>query len=142
LAFIRRKGSHGRFGFYLVQNRRVEGKVRQKMLAYVGPCDAFDFSCDTIEGGIAYWERKEADCQKQANNYDAQIRELETQCGGPLPRPHRWGRTPRNTLAWKYWLAVRKTKQLRGRISRIQRRLTLLRRFQGIDVGDTQPGVA
>jgi hypothetical protein len=49
MAFVRRKTINGKDKFYLVENKRVDGKVRQKVLAYLG-------ESDTVEGAIAELE--------------------------------------------------------------------------------------
>lgn len=46
MAFVRRKTINGKDKFYLVENKRVDGKVRQKVLCYLG-------ESDTVEGAIA-----------------------------------------------------------------------------------------
>jgi hypothetical protein len=58
MAFVRQKVSRGRSAFYLVENRRENGKVRQRVLTYLG-------ACSTLEYAIAYFDEKashENDC--------------------------------------------------------------------------------
>lgn len=51
MAFIRKKKVNGREYYYLVENYRQSGKVRQKTLAYLGPCSS-------VEGAIADLEAR------------------------------------------------------------------------------------
>jgi len=39
MAFIRKKKIKGISYYYLVENRRINGKVRQKVLKYIGSSD-------------------------------------------------------------------------------------------------------
>lgn len=48
MAFVRRKRSRGREAYYLVENRRENGHVRQRVVAYLG-------SCATVDEAIVFW---------------------------------------------------------------------------------------
>jgi hypothetical protein len=92
MAFIREKTSRGRKYFYLVESRRIGGKVRQKTLAYLGPADDIDA---TLDSAIAFAEREAAHHVAWANLCEAvaekesgkraPVRDAVT--GGLLPAP-------------------------------------------------------
>ncbi len=100
--FIRQKVSRGRASFYLVESRREGGKVRQRVLAYLGPCD-------TLEGAITHWETEAARMAQRSKRYQDDAAEVLNRIppawikNGEVPnRPHR-GIRFRDDLCAQYW---------------------------------------
>src|SRR6266487_3521331 len=62
MAFIRSKGKRGWRGdltsHYLVESRRVNGKVRQKVLLYLGPCDSIKSALMHFRQQAWYWQKR------------------------------------------------------------------------------------
>lgn len=69
MAFVRRKVSRGRAAFYLVENRREAGKVRQRVLAYLG-------QRDTVASALAFWQEYAADREHTAERFANEAAEL------------------------------------------------------------------
>jgi len=59
MAFVRRKVVRGVARHYLVESRREHGQVRQKVLAYLGPCR-------TVEEALEFWSVHAKQCRTLA----------------------------------------------------------------------------
>jgi hypothetical protein len=68
MAFVRRKLVRGVERCYLVENHRDHGRVRQRMIAYLGPCA-------TVDEAIEFWAAYAKRCRELATTPDARRRE-------------------------------------------------------------------
>jgi hypothetical protein len=131
MAFIRRKVSRGRAAFYLVENHREGGKVRQRVLAYLGPCD-------TLEGAIAHWEGEAAMLRKSSTRAAESSREMWSRVhpglirnnGGEVPfrKPQQGGqRTWGYQQCRWYWEAIEAQERYMRLAEAAERKVSLLR---------------
>ena len=54
--YVRLTKSHGSSYRYLVEKTKVDGKWRQRTLAYLGPADVAE--CETADGAFRHWQRQ------------------------------------------------------------------------------------
>lgn len=128
MAFIRQKVSRGRAAFYVVESVRVDGKPRQKVLAYLGPCD-------TIEGAIAHWESELAAYRQAAAKQAARAADALAKVhpawiernGGVVPDGRQRGIKYRNNVCAQYWWARRRAERYAYLAEQTEKRLALLR---------------
>lgn len=144
MSFIRTKFIHGAHRAYLVESRRVRGKVRQKVLAYLGRVDP---ACATIEGVITECEREIAALREEKKRLAAEMalaREELKAIKDAMPPYRRWGcRNPdRAGVRWRQLHGdyVRAHERLMGlkerqrmlpsEVARVRRRLARARALQ------------
>lgn len=136
--FVRSKRSRGSEGYYLVENHREYGCVRQKVIAYLGPkwkdywTKEVPTGCDTIEGAIEYWEARLQEERTRQQELEALLKNRPALMNDLLRR------CPYLMRSWKYRAGnllereeverVRnKVKQIKKEKQRIRARLKLLR---------------
>ncbi len=73
--FIRCKPLHsGRPAYYLVRNVRIGGKVSQKVLAYLGPCDTVQAAAEHYQQDATYYAGQSAKAAARAETCRAKAR--------------------------------------------------------------------
>lgn len=126
MAFIRRKTINGKDKFYLVESKRIDGKVRQKVLAYLGESDTVESAIAEVEDQIV---RRRGYLQRSLEN--AQIckeRMLPAWLvDGEVPPRKRGGLQRASFLIGKYWTNKEFAEMHERKIAKCETRLNKLR---------------
>jgi len=128
MAFVREKVSRGRRYFYLVENRREGGKVRQRVLGFLG----YE---KTLEAAIAYWHKEAAEWRGKQKQWEAKAREWydwRMWCKerwptvGDLPGETRPRMTPRGHPHRIYWQSMDEVVKCRARAEKAEAKVRAL----------------
>ena len=107
MAFVRTKTRNGKRRYHLVENYRKDGKVRQRIIAYLGEHATVEVAIEQLAQEIqrrrqrAELNRRKADeiRQRMHPNWIAMN-------GGEVPKPRREGARFSRKLFGRYWSAV------------------------------------
>ena len=93
MAFIRGKRKKDSVYYYIVESKRVDGKVRQKVLAYLG-------QCPTVDEAIEYWTGRLDEWKLEAERLTKAV-EGSRYDGKPFEH-RRYARLTRSEIRYKY----------------------------------------
>jgi hypothetical protein len=127
--FIRQKGK----SFYLVENKRDAGKVRQRTVCYLGPCD-------NLPGALAHWETVAEGLRLQVAQYRAFQARARGQIhpdwlqGGEVP-PRLPGCRFTNDPSRRFWSHKKYADRLEAKAREAEERVSKLQTLVAAHVG-------
>ena len=124
---IKRRSKKGQPYHYLVTSVREGGKVRQRVLVYLGKYPSVEAALEGIPEDIARLRHLAA--RSQVNM--ATIREcLGLPLPAPVPRPRREGSQWANRLYSRYWYWARCGEVCEQRVAALSEKLALLQMYR------------
>jgi hypothetical protein len=126
--FVRKKVSKGGTYYYLVQSRRAGGKVRQKVVAYLGTYATVQEALEKIPAEVERLRQRAADYRASAEDARRRVSASAIKAnGGEVPRRNRPGLPLRRNPAGWYWIWRGRAESYERRAAELQRRLHALR---------------
>ena len=127
MAFVRAKKINGKDRHYLVESRRINGEVRQKVLAYLGEGDTVQGAIDLCRDEIERKRYYESMFRQRAEDARARVHPVWIEENdGVIPEGKRPGRRLFYNPCRRYWLNTRSADQLQRRIDQLQARVDKL----------------
>jgi len=128
MAFIREKqGKTGRRYFYLVESARKGGKVRQKVVAYLGQYSTVEAALAGLPRDVDKWRGWVVRARANMAKIRERLRWLPMSC--EVPRPRRRGGRGANRLYGKYWFWAEAIPAYERRAEALAARLDQLRSY-------------
>ena len=135
--FVRAKTNrHGHRRHQLVRSVRIEGAVRQEIVAYLGDATSASRALQQWAARISYLRQQAAELRSAAERIRAQMPQVWL-AAGMVPRPSRWGMRAANRAFGRYWAAWDRAAKLDRAADRLQGRLDRLRNVVEHEVGTT-----
>ncbi len=129
--FIRHKMIGKRERFYLVENSRQDGRVKQKVLAYLGDCQTIDDAIHSLER-LLEWQYKHIDKWAQkAQDIEADreemLRKHATQQGIEfIPTPYPTAARGSFSGVYTYWECKKSIEKAKKKIEKIEAQIDKL----------------
>jgi hypothetical protein len=125
--FVRKKVVKGGTYYYLVQSGRAGGKVRQKVVAYLGTYATVQEALEKIPAEVERLRQRAADYRARAEDARRQVSPSAIKAnGGEVPRRHRPGLPLRRNPAGWYWIWRDGAESYERRAAGLQHRLHAL----------------